>query len=263
MSNDKNAKNVFEDTLKTTMNNFCSNYSNHVSQWLSEEKNIEVTPEELCSCFDLPYKPPSTPGISAASIQTQMPNYYANTGAITPSGKKKGGRTRKNVDPNAKKCEYKMTRGKSEGKQCENPILDDENVIGGDRYCKQCLGKAAVKKILEKPDDKPVVKPPTREGDSVSCNDKQKSKPDELSVVAIEGKPGWFREENHGFIVEQTDAGEIVAHRIEVNGEERDLDEDEKNIAINIGLRLVKKTTLSVNSNGSTIPVIPNVEVSN
>ena len=256
-----NGKNIFEETIKTTVNNFCGNYAAHLSSWLNENKNVEVTPEEICSCFDVPYKPPSTPGVhSAASIQTQLPNYYS--GAVTPS-KKKGGRTRKNIDPNAPQCEYTLSRGDNSGARCKNPVYGEEGVIGADRFCKACLRKAAVKKILEKPDDKPVVKPPTREGDSISCDNKPANKSEELSVVQIDGRPGFFKEENHGFIVEQTEDGQIITHAIEIDGEERELNDDERTIAINLGLRVAnKKVTLSTNPGSTSIPIIPNVEVS-
>ena len=254
-------KNVFEETIKSTVNSFCGNYASHLSNWLSENKSVEVTPEEICSCFEVPYKPPSTPIHSAAALQTQLPNYYS--GAVTPS-KKKGGRTRKTVDPNAPKCEYTLSRGDNSGKRCENPVYGEEGVIGADRFCKQCLRKAAVKKILEKPDDKPVVKPPSREGDSISCDNKLESKPEELSVVQIDGRPGFFKEENHGFIVEQTEDGQIIAHNVEVDGVERDLNEDERTIAINLGLRVAsKQTAKSTNSGTTSIPIIPNVEIAN
>jgi hypothetical protein len=187
-----------------------------------------------------------------------LPNYYS--GALTPS-KKKGGRTKKNTDPNAPKCEYTLSRGDNEGKRCDNNICGEEGVFGSDRFCKQCLRKAAVKKILEKPNDKPVVKPPTREGDSIACNNKSESKQAELEVVEIEGRPGFFREKNNGFIVEQTEDGNIIAHKVEnEDGVERDLNDNEKAIAINLGLRLapVTKKLTSI-----SIPVIPNVEVSN
>ena len=201
-------KNILEDTVKTSVNNICGNFSSQLSDWLRDEKDVVVSPEEICLAFDVPYKSSSTPGTHASNIQTQLPNYYA--GAVTPSKKKTGGRTRKNIDPDAKKCEYVMSRGKTPGKVCEKPVSGDENVIGADRFCKQCLVKAAVQKILEKPDDKQVVQPPSRENDSVFIPEKAKTKDDELQVVEITGKPGWFKEENHGFIVQQTSDNEII-----------------------------------------------------
>ena len=99
---------------------------------------------------------------------TQMPNipnYYSGTGVTTP--KKKGGRTKKVTDPNLPICSYVMARGKSAGQQCNNQVVGDGTTVGGDKYCKACLKKAAVKQELEKSPSKLTVQPPVLPGSVV------------------------------------------------------------------------------------------------
>ena len=249
-------KNVVEESVKNAINSVCSNYSRQLSDWLQENKNVEMTSEEICSLWEVPYCPPSTPGIpSGASVTTRLPEYYA--GAVSPA-KKRGGRTKKTVDPNAPKCQYKMTRGKNPGKECGNQVLGDGVTLGADRFCKACLKKAAVQKQLEKSDDKSTVKPPVLPGTSITVPEKEEPKTDEISVIEISGKPGWFKDTNHGFIIEQTTEGNIVAHEIENDkGETRKLNEEDKNLALTLGLQVVNEETVD----DSGIPKIPNVAV--
>jgi len=251
-------KNVVEESVKTAINSVCSNYSRQLSEWLQENKNIEISSEEICSLWEVPYCPPSTPGIpSGASVTTRLPEYYA--GAVSPA-KKRGGRTKKVIDPNAPQCEYKMTRGKNPGKACGNQVLGDGVTLGADRFCKSCLKKAAVQKMLEKSEDKSTVKPPVLPGTSITVPEKEEPKSDEISVIEIPGKPGWFRETNHGFIIEQPNEGTIVAHEIEnEKGERRKLNEEDRKLALAIGFQVVNEETVD----DSGIPTIPNVAVGN
>jgi len=250
-------KNVVEESVRNAINSVCSNYSRQLSEWLQENKNVEITSEEICSLWDVPYCPPSTPSIpTGASVTTRLPEYYA--GAVSPAKKRGGGRTKKSVDPNAPLCEYKMTRGKKEniGKQCGNPVLADGVTLGADRFCKACLKKAAVQKILEKSDDKSTVKPPVLPGSSITVPEKEEPKSDEISVIEIPGEPGRYKETNYGFIVEQPDEGTVVAHEIEnEKGERRKLNEEDRKLALAIGIRVVK--------DDSGIPKIPNVVAGN
>ena len=150
-----------------------------------------------------------------------------------------------------------MTRGKNPGKPCGNPVLGDSVTLGSDRFCKACLKKAAVQKILEKSDDKSTVKPPVLPGSTITVPEKEVPKNDEISVIEISGKPGWFKETNHGFIIEQPNEGTIVAHEIEnEKGERRKLNEEDKKLALAIGFQVV-------NEDDSGIPKIPNVALAN
>ena len=258
-------KNTFEETVKTTVNNFCNTISHQLSTWLKENKDSECSPEEICKALDVPYRPPS--GLpSGATIQTQMPNlpsYYAGTGV---SPKKKGGRTKKPVDPNLPICEYTLKRGKNPGQRCSNQVSGTASP-GADRFCKQCLKKTAVKSLLEEESEKTTVQPPLLPGNTVEVTNQEETKSEELSVVPIDGREGVFREVNHGFIVRQEDDGSIVAFEIDDSGTFRKLNETEKKIAEGLGLQVIsekveeKVEEEKVEEVTPTVPEVPQVVV--
>jgi len=249
-------KNIVEETIKETVNNVCSNYSRQLSEWLQENKNVEISPEEICVAWDVPYRTPSTPGIpSGAAVRTQLPDYYSGTGTVSPA-KKRGGRSKKVEDPSASKCQYKMTRGKNPGKCCDNAVLGD-GTLGSEKYCKSCLKKAAVQKLLEKPDDKSTMQPPSIPGNSVKVPKETDIDKEEISVIEIEGKPGWFKEQKHGFIIEQKTDAVILAHEVEENGEVRKLNENDRKLALAIGFQVVNNDETEIYTDIPNIP-IPN-----
>ncbi len=241
----KSVKNVFEETIKK----FCGDVSHQLSSWLEKEKNVDISPEEICSFFDVTYKPPSTPGLpSGSAVQTKMPNlpdYYAGTG-VSPAKKRGGGRSKKVVDPDAPVCEYITTRGQNPGTRCSKQVANDGSK-GSDRFCKQCLKKAAVKAIIEGPATKSTVQPPVLQGGVVKMPEEPKNEPqnDELQVIEIEGHPGKYREVNHGFIVQQGEDGSLTSHQIDdPNSGWRDLKENEKKIALSLGIQVVHTSSL-------------------
>lgn len=258
-------KSVFEETVKNTVNGFCGNLSHQLSEWLREKKDVDVSPEEICSALEVPYRPPTTPSFnSGVSVQTQLPNYYAGT--VSPA-KKRGGRTKKSNDPAGPKCEYTLSRGKSVGQPCGQPSLNDGVTLGNDRFCKACLKKAAVQKLLESPENKSTVQPPILPGSSVAVQE-ETPKSDEISVVAIEGRDGWFRETTYGFIIEQTAGGDIIAHEVEDDqGNPRKLNEADRKLALSRGFQVLNiETVISLPTQpkvSSTLPKIPNVAVPN
>jgi len=254
-------RNTFEETVKC----FVANCSQQLSEWIREHKDVDISPEEICAAFEVPYRQASTPSMSGSSIQTVLPNmpsYYSGT--VSPA-KKKGGRTKKTVDPNASKCEYKMTRGANSGKTCDTPVSND-GTPGSDRFCKACLKKAAVKSIVEGSSTKSTVQPPQVSGNSISIDSNPQEKNEELQVVNIPGQEGWFRETNYGFIVHPETTGSITVHKIEdKKGGQRDLNENEKKIAKSLGLEIVNNEAISIptlptlQTNIPMIPTIPNI----
>lgn len=241
-------KSILEESVKNTVTNFCGGFSHQLSGWLKENKEIEISPEELCQAFEIPYQP-STPGSypNGSSVQTKMPNmpnYYAGTGATTP--KRKGGRSKKTVDPNLPTCSYVLVRGKNSGAKCPNPV-SGEDIKGGNEYCKQCLKKAAVKTALEEGTSKPTVQPPQMPGSVVDIPTNVPEKNDELQVVEIPGEPGLYREVTYGFIVQpNSEDGSITALSIDDNGTRRDLRENERNIALKLGINVVNSDSVPV-----------------
>lgn len=264
-------KQVFENTTK----NFVSDFSHQLSDWLKNNKEVEITPEELCAAFDAPFRPPSTPGMNGSSVQTVLPNvnvnsmpmYFSNESPSTSSAgaKKKGGRAKKVVDPNLPKCAYKMARGKNAGASCPNVVSGAAGVHGADRYCTACLKKASVIKDLAESGPSTTVQPPQIPGSSVSIDSHgNPDKTPQLEVVEIAGRKGWYRETTHNFCVETQDDGSIIVHSVITDNGERPLTEPERKIALNMGLEVVTpkvalptipKSTISI----PTVPVIPNV----
>ena len=250
-------KNVLEDNVKNFLGAACE----HLSKWLQDEKNVEVTSEELCIVFDLPYKPLGTPtsGLpNGASIQTQMPNlpnYFS--GVTTP--KKRGGRTKKALDPNLPQCAYKMLRGKNPGQQCPKQVLGDGS-LGADTYCKDCLKKAAVKSVLEGTSAKPTVQPPSMPNSTVDIPEQVEKKDNELQVTDI--GDGFYQEVTHGFIVKPEDDGSVTALYIDDKGSRRELKEDERKIAKGMGMNVVEPKPVplpSAPNTSNSLPQIPQI----
>ena len=262
-------KNAFEETLKSSVDGFFSNFSHQMSDWLREHKEVEISPEELCVALTIPYRPASTPSMNGSSVQTVLPNvmpaYFSGTGSPSSSTtKKKGGRAKKVADSNLANCEYKMTRGKNQGTPCPNKVCGDGSV-GADHYCTACLKKAAVKKLLEGQAPSSTVQPPQMPGSSVSIETANDEKPNELQVVELPGRPGWFREANHGFIIHQGADGTASAHGVDDgNNGQRDLTEAEKKIALSLGVNVVNNNVVNLptipRNNLPSIPTIPNVQ---
>lgn len=230
-------KQMLEENIKKSVENVISNYADQLSTWLTENKEVEVTREELCEFFEVPLKTPQTPNhMPNGSMVPQMPNYYGTVS--TP--KKRGGRTKKPTDSNLPKCKYLMSRGKKAGEQCTSTILND-GTPGADQYCKACLKKAAVKAELAGTSGKSTVQPAELPGGSVDVEEQEKSSNHELQAVAIEGRDGYFRETTHGFVVRNEDSGIVVVGICDEGEEdERPLTESEKTIALGMGLSVPK-----------------------
>jgi len=257
-SSNTSVKSVFEKTV----NNFVGSVSSHLSDWLREHKQIEISSEEICTAFNIPFKP-ITPGLpSAAATQTQMPHipgYFTGTGSSPRRRTGRGGRQKKVYSSDHPKCIYIYTRGKAEGKQCNMPVLMDGS-LGSQHYCKSCLKKASVQSSLKNNSDNTKVTPPIIPGETVPIKENKQETQDELSVVPIEGRSDIYRETGHGFIVMQEEDGNIYVIKIDDDGEWRDLNDSEIDIAQKMGLTIVKDTT-SEQKYESVVPDIPQVPV--
>ena len=78
--------------------------------------------------------------------------------------------------------------------------------------------------------------------------------------MAIDGEDGIYREMTHGFIVQPdpTD-GSITAISIDDNGTRRELREDERKIALSLGINVINPVPLP--NPVSSIPQVPQVAV--
>ena len=245
-TNDTTAKAIFEDTIKS----FVGSVSNHLSDWLKTHKDVEISSEEICTAFNVPYQPPITPGLPSAmglqgNIPINMPHYMKGSGM---SPKRRGGRQKKQYDENHPKCNYIFQRGAKAGEKCTAHCLNDGS-LGADKYCKNCLGKAAVKKGLEQNPPKSKVNAPSLEGNVISIESPKSKANEEIVAHEIEDRPGFYREVNHGFIVFQDSDGSLTTMQIDDNGEVRSLTDEEKTIALELGLNIA--------DNSSPAPQIP------
>ena len=240
----------FETAIKTVL----SGSASHLSDWLKENKEVEVSAEEICVAFKVPFRPASTPSFGGGSLQSQMPNipnYFSTSGAGSSPAKKRGGRAKKEVNNDLPNCEYEMTRGKSKGQKCPNKILND-GTLGADRFCKACLKKAAVRDTLNKDSDKPTVQPPVLPGGSVKVSSEPQKPNDEVSVVEVPGQPGVYREQQYGFIITSPEEGIVIVHKIDENGVVRDLNDAERKLALSKGYQVATVT--------QTAPAVPQLQ---
>lgn len=245
-------KNLFSTTISDF---FIASISEHLSEWLKTSKNLNVTTEEICGAFDLKYNKKIVTG-------TTMPN-------MSNYVKKKPRKTRKKVDPNAKKCIYIFTRGNSEGDKCNETVLGNETP-GSDDYCKGCIKKKKVKlEIQKKTSNSSKIQPPKLPGKSVSVVT-QNDEPEQeyLDVEAIDGYTDMFKERNHGFIIKKYPDESLLATCVEENGIQRPLNADETRTAIHLGLSIMNSPVPEQNdviedlpTMDSNISSLPNMEI--
>ena len=271
--------NTLENALSTSITRFfVEQVAQHLSEWLKNNNEVNVSTEELCAAFNITYTPRTTLP-QAANISTQYPNmpgYMTGTG--TPPSRGRRGRRNRNIDPNAPKCVYIFKRGNNLGKTCSvvvaahGPQKDDYvNVAGSDKYCRNCLKKRAVKESIKRgSNDRMMVNPPTIQGSVVEVSEqKTESNSMELNCMRIEGSANMLKDIEDGFIIENRPDC-LVALEIEKDGVRRPLTSEEKELAQMKGLSVIgsprspkPKMTMSpkaspkTNSPQVTVPQIP------
>ncbi len=254
-------KTVLENNVRSMVNSVMAAYCEQLSSWLHDNKDVEVSSEELCAAFELTFKSPQTPAGAQVSTITptmpSLPNYYSGTAVATP--KKRGGRTKKVVNEDLPKCAYILTRGREPGKQCGNQVVGDNVTLGGDRYCKICLKKASVKATLDGSSSKSTVQPAVLPGSTVEIPSNVENQKNELQVVAIPGQEGKYRETNHGFIVEVGEDGGITAVAIDDDNHHRELRPHERQIALSLGINVVAEPTVLPMPQSSSVPAVPSI----
>lgn len=226
-NNNITSKNIFSTVITDF---YVKTVCTQVSEWLKENKSVDVTCEELCGIFDIDIKNRQTSSSNQISSQTAViPGYFTGTGSSTP--KRRGGRRPKVKDPNAVICCYIYTRGKRDGKQCTDPVLDNGSP-GSDKYCKTCIKKAGVQKCIAEGgsgSSSNKVAPPVLPGNKVVIPEETK-KSTPLNVVPVPGTDDMFKTVGEGFIVQSHKDGTIVAIAKEDddNGVHRPLTTEEK-----------------------------------
>lgn len=258
MATTTNLKDVFSTTVTDC---FVNQVASHLSEWLKTNKSVDVSTQDLCSAFNVPYTPRSAmAGLpQSAQMGTQMPQvpgYYSGTGGPSPA--RKGGRKKAPVDPNAPRCIYKFQRGAKKGETCDEVVVGDDQP-GGDSYCKSCIKKKTVQnKITSGTGGKSTVQPPVVPGGMVPVPDQEPSGSDSMSIDAVPlGPDGMYRDVNNGYIIKAYPDGTLVALSIEDNGVQRPLTDDERKKAQTMGLSVVNEEAPA--SSGTTVPTIPTI----
>ncbi len=277
------ASTTLKNAFSTTVTDFFINQvAGQLSDWLQNNKDLDVTPEEICSAFGLSYTPRTAmAGLpQSASMPTQMPNlpgYFQGTGTSPAAGGGggggggkggggRGGGGRKKAapaDPNGPKCMYSFQRGNKKGDVCGDPVAGP-GISGGEQYCKNCLKKKTVQtRVASGSGGRSTVQPPVVPNGMVPIPDEEPTAATDntINVVPIPGNPNMFKELNHGFILRQEHDGTVVALAVEENGVQRNLTADEKKTAQVLGLSFVDTPMQSVAPMQSvpTIPTVPTV----
>jgi hypothetical protein len=244
---------TLKDSLPTLVTNFFVDHvSTHLSEWLKENKDLEVTPKEICGAFEVEYNPrPTMSGLpQSAHMTTQMPQvpgYYHGTGGPSPSKRGGGGRKKAApaaaVDPNGPKCKYTFQRGGKKGTECGEPCAGDDQP-GGNEYCKTCIKKKTVmNRVQTGSNGKSTVNPPTIPGGTVQIPDEEDddNNNNTINAIPIEGEEeGMFRDTDNGFIIKSQDDGNIIALAMEDENGRRPLTADERKKAQKMGLAVLE-----------------------
>ena len=222
----------------------------HLSTCLKEQKNVDVSAEEIAKMLNLPYR---------NEMQNNVGVSPSIPGIMTGSIKRKGKRRKKPIDPNAPKCIYVFTRGDNQGKNCSKPCINEPSIPGSDKYCKVCLNKKSVqKRITAGTSQKSVVNPPVDKNNLVSVTKKKKkndtNKSLDVEPYGDEGK--YFRTKEHNFIVQQLDDA-VVVYGKEDNGKVIPLSKEEIVMAQQMGLSVAESNVES--SEPPEVPQVPQV----
>ena len=209
---------------------FVTRCCDRVCVWLKENKGVDVTKEEMCKCFSIEYTP-NKYGIAGlpSGSGVNIPSYLQ--GPTSSPLKRGGGRKKKEIDPNAPTCIYIFTRGKRKNDTCGNVAINDGSP-GSDRYCKQCIGKSSAKEdIAGNSSSSNTVSSAVLPNGLIPVPKKEEKPENSLDAIAIEGRPGYCKLTNGGFIIREypEGTGQYLAVCVEENGIERPLTADEKN----------------------------------
>ena len=254
------ATSTLKDVFSTTITDFFVNQvASHLSEWLKTNKSVDVSSQELCEVFNVPYTPRATmaglpQSANMAPTMPNLPGYFSGTGA---SPARRGGRKKVPVDPNAAKCVYIFQRGTKKGLVC-GEVAANNGAPGSSDYCKSCLKKKTVQnRITSGSGGRSTVQPPIVPGGMVPVADQPATATDNtINVVPIPGNPDMFKDVNHNFILKRNPDGSVVALSVEENGVQRNLTADEKKTAQVLGLSFVDSPQ-AVDQPVPTIPTVP------
>lgn len=128
------------ESLHTQINSLITSLViNPLSDWLNNEKKLNITPDELLDVLKLPKTSSSKTTLSSLSpVLTTTPSMTIAASVATPAP---GAKSRPKSKPPSTEdysgptCKYVFKRGDLKGKECGKPV-----VIGTD-FCDQCSNK--------------------------------------------------------------------------------------------------------------------------
>lgn len=248
-----------------------SNVLTPLSQWLKSAKGVDATVQEMAQVLNLPATstPKAIPNGLPQNVPLQMPNMqmpgpqmggipsYLNGGAIggMPLGVQQPSRNSrtKAVDPNytGPTCQYRYSRGAKNGQFCGQPCIPNSN------FCKECVkkksggGQGATNTNLGNlpnisgftmqgamPQQQLFQQPGMANIPQQPQQQPQAQPQEEIEALPIQGRPGFFKETNHGFIIQQSEDPNdqsLYVRGIEVGGQTRKLNQQEQQLATKIG----------------------------
>lgn len=205
-------------------------------EWLQREKQLHVSSEEILSVLDLPVTTPRTPsvipsGIGQAHIPPGLRGSLPPMGTSAGSGAGRG--KKKEIDPNAPRCQYKFVRGSKKDQYCGEPA------VVGTQYCKACGKK---KGVQAQESTQNVVVPGFGHTRPIKAIQQQKKEEVELNVTAIPDREGYFISSglDRDYVLHRIAQDTYVAVSLIEDGVERQLSVDEKNhVRATYGLRVL------------------------
>lgn len=216
--------------------------ANHLSGWLCRDKGVSVTPEEILDALNLPVNRKIIP--SKNSTPMVVPSYFKGPGS--KSGGKSGSRSKNNTQNDAK-CTYTFTRGVSRGTQC-GKVTAGPSIPGGEKFCKACLRKQAVKEHLSTGNDEmDTVLPPTLDNNTSISESNESEKGITLKVIRYTFKENHFYLPEQKFVIKPLSNHEhvVIGCDYDNDGTITPLTEEEEKIAINMSL-CVQSTTNNI-----------------
>lgn len=256
-----------------------SNILNPLSEWLSNEKKVSVTIDELLEVLRIPRSTStprnsvplvlnSTPLNVSSPISTNLAQTTITGGVVKAKPKSKPPSKEKPSESTTLSetfgtCKYVFKRGELKGKECGKALKSSES-----EYCEQC-NKKVTKPSDGKPEakEKPEPKKST-ETKPVGFTTPIAKKAEKLKVELREagGQPNTYIDIQTNIVVKKVmDSEKAVYVAVGVQEESgfRTLTEDEKKDAMKRGFSLQNPTSSEVKAKPKAVNGIPDIDSDN
>ena len=238
---------------KTSLNNFHNGIVGLLEQnilpvicnYLKSDKNVNVSVEDMMKALKIESQ--STVSMS----NNPIPTYLQGKRSVD----------RKTQMPNGnQQCHYRFRRGKKKGEQCPGTSIQHG-------YCNACLKKKAVKEIIESKTTNSFqnrVYPPNLPDAQNSQTSSQEQTSESLNVEEIKERPGYYRDTEHGFIIQRLNNGDLYTSQIydHTTGQYKELNQSDKELAYGLGLCTRRNDSKSSQNHLPILSSLPNRTVS-